>query len=51
MDQALSLTSDKGVFTYCGLQINQHLFFDKADKATEAMVEQWKQSIIAAYLN
>ncbi|WP_294205553.1 NAD(P)H-dependent oxidoreductase [uncultured Chryseobacterium sp.] len=51
MDQALSLTSDKGVFTYCGLQINQHLFFDKADKATEEMIEQWKQSIIAAYLN
>ncbi|WP_239023264.1 NAD(P)H-dependent oxidoreductase [Flavobacterium endoglycinae] len=32
MDKALSLTSDKGIFTYCGLEINQHFFFDKADR-------------------
>lgn len=43
MDKALLLTSDKGIFTYCGLEINQHFFFDKADKATIEEVETWIQ--------
>ncbi|WP_282115944.1 NAD(P)H-dependent oxidoreductase [Cellulophaga baltica] len=41
MDKALSLTSDKGIFTYCGLEINQHFFFDKADKANSEEIEEW----------
>ena len=41
MDKALSLTSDKGIFTYCGLEINQHLFFDRADKVNSSVVEEW----------
>lgn len=45
MDKALSLTSDKGIFTYCGLEINQHFFFDKADKATTEDIEIWEQLI------
>lgn len=51
MDRALSLTSDKGVYTYCGLEINRHLFFDKADKATEEIIEEWKRNVEEAYLN
>lgn len=49
MDKALSLTSDKGIFTYCGLEINQHFFFDKADKADAATIDGWKQQIKANY--
>ena len=49
MDKALSLTSDKGVFTYCGLEINQHFFFDKADKANFEIIEDWKQQIIKSF--
>jgi NAD(P)H dehydrogenase (quinone) len=41
MDKALSLTSDKGVFTYCGLEINQHFFFDRAHKISSSVVEEW----------
>ncbi|RNA61623.1 flavodoxin family protein [Chryseobacterium nematophagum] len=50
MDKALSLTSDKGIFSYCGLEINQHLFFDKADKATSEQIEIWKDQIKNTYL-
>jgi NAD(P)H dehydrogenase (quinone) len=46
MDKALSLTSDKGIFTYCGFEINQHFFFDKADKANAETVEMWTRQII-----
>jgi len=45
MDKALSLTSDKGIFTYCGLEINRHFFFDKADKATTGDIEMWTELI------
>lgn len=41
MDKALSLTSDKGIFTYCGLEINRHFFFDRADKISSSVVEEW----------
>lgn len=45
MDKALSLTSDKGIYSYCGLEIKDHLFFDKADKATPESVESWTEQI------
>ena len=45
MDKALSLTSDKGIFTYCGLKINQHFFFDKADKTHAETIEEWSTQI------
>lgn len=50
MDTALSLTSDQGIFTYCGFEIIQHLFFDKADRASAEDLELWKKQISAAYL-
>ncbi len=45
MDKALSLTSDKGVFIYCGLEINKHFFFDKADKASPEVIEKWRNQL------
>ncbi|GAA4792689.1 NAD(P)H-dependent oxidoreductase [Olivibacter ginsenosidimutans] len=49
MDVALSLTSDKGIYTYCGFEIKKHFFFDQADRTTAEIIEQWKQQIIDAY--
>lgn len=48
MDKALSLTSDKGIYTYCGLEIKKHFFFDKADRAAKEDVEKWTKQIISA---
>ncbi|MFT3920087.1 NAD(P)H-dependent oxidoreductase [Cloacibacterium sp.] len=45
MDKALSLTSDKGIFLYCGLEINTHFFLDKADRATSEVIEEWETKI------
>lgn len=45
MDKALSLTSDKGIYTYCGLEIKRHFFFDKADKTNAETIEQWTKQI------
>jgi len=50
MDTALSLTSDQGIFNYCGFEIIQHLFFDKADRASAEDLELWKKQITATYL-
>lgn len=50
MDKALSLTSDTGIFNYCGFEINQHFFFDKADKATQEEIEIWKEQVKNTYL-
>lgn len=49
MDKALSLTSDHGIFQYCGFHINKHFFFDGADRATPAHVAQWTQEITHLY--
>jgi NAD(P)H dehydrogenase (quinone) len=45
MDKALSLTSDKGIYTYCGLKVRQHFFFDKADRASAEIIEDWTNQI------
>lgn len=50
MDKALSLTSDKGIFSYCGFEIRQHFFFDKADKATAEDLVIWKEQLKDTYL-
>lgn len=49
MDNALKLTSDKGIYTYCGFDIKQHFFFDRADRATAEIIETWKTEIVNAY--
>ncbi|MEI2273276.1 NAD(P)H-dependent oxidoreductase [Sphingobacterium sp. ML3W] len=49
MDKALLLTSDKGIYTYCGFQVKEHFFFDKADRATPEIVEIWLSKIRDVY--
>ena len=49
MDKALQLTSDTGIYTYCGLEVMKHLFFDSADKADNHKISQWIQEIIRCY--
>ena len=49
MDKALALTSDTGIFKYCGLEIQQHFYFDKADRASAESVEDWKDQIEEAF--
>lgn len=49
MDKALALTSDKGIYTYCGFEIKQHFFFDKADRANAETVEQWMTQIRSVF--
>ena len=45
MQNALSLTSDTGIYNYCGLEVKQHLYFDNADRATEDGIDQFKELI------
>ncbi|OXA77089.1 NAD(P)H dehydrogenase (quinone) [Flavobacterium aquidurense] len=45
MDKALALTSDVGVFNYCGLKIKQHFYFDKADRAAAESISEWENQI------
>ena len=45
MDKALILTSDTGIFTYSGLEIQQHFYFDKADKASADNISDWESQI------
>jgi NAD(P)H dehydrogenase (quinone) len=49
MDKALSLTSDKGIYTYCGLEIKQHFFFDRADRPEANAIEEWSDQIISIF--
>ncbi|WP_312993355.1 NAD(P)H-dependent oxidoreductase [Chryseobacterium flavum] len=49
MDKALTLTSDHGIFTYSGLEIIQHFFFDKADRASTEDLKTWKEQINYVY--
>jgi len=49
MDKALSLTSDKGIYLYCGFEIKQHFFFDKADRTTAEKIEEYIAEIKAIY--
>ncbi|PWN59596.1 NAD(P)H-dependent oxidoreductase [Chryseobacterium oncorhynchi] len=49
MDKALLLTSDKGIYTYCGFQVKEHFFFDKADRATPEIIETWLSTIRDVY--
>ncbi|MGJ8738959.1 NAD(P)H-dependent oxidoreductase [Zobellia laminariae] len=49
MDKALFLTSDTGVFEYCGLEIEQHFFFDQADRPSPERIQEWTEILIASY--
>jgi len=47
MDKALALTSDTGIFTYSGLEIQQHFYFDKADRASAENISDWENQLIS----
>lgn len=49
MDKALALTSDTGIFTYSGLEIQEHFYFDKADRASQENVSEWENQLKAAF--
>lgn len=49
MDSALSLTSDKGIYSYCGFEIKQHFFFDKADRPGPERIEDWTNQITSIF--
>ncbi|GAB3173766.1 NAD(P)H-dependent oxidoreductase [Telluribacter humicola] len=49
MDKALSLTSDRGIYTYCGLDVKKHFFFGKADRATPETVADWTREVLEVY--
>lgn len=51
MDRALRLTSDKGIYNYCGFEISQHFFFEKADRVDAETVESWITEILTLYKN
>ena len=50
MDKALSLTSDRGIYSYVGLEIQQHFFFDRADRPDEERIADWKKQMLSAYI-
>ena len=45
MDKALALTSDTGIFNYCGFEIQKHFYFDKADRASTESIFEWENQI------
>ncbi|MFH7004311.1 NAD(P)H-dependent oxidoreductase [Flavobacterium bizetiae] len=49
MDKALALTSDTGIFTYSGLEIQEHFYFDKADRASQENVSDWENQLKASF--
>lgn len=49
MDKALSLTSDKGIYSYCGFDIKKHFFFDKADRPSPESIENWTNQIVSIF--
>lgn len=49
MDQALVLTSDKGIYTYCGLDVLNHFFFDRADRPSIESVAAWTEEVKMFY--
>ncbi|MCD0470661.1 NAD(P)H-dependent oxidoreductase [Flavobacterium sp. JAS] len=49
MDKALTLTFDTGIFNYCGLEIQNHFYFDKADRASTENISDWENQIKTAF--
>lgn len=45
MDKALLLTSDKGIFEYCGLEVLHHIFFESVPSSDEMTRTAWLKQI------
>ncbi|SDH92597.1 NAD(P)H dehydrogenase (quinone) [Vibrio xiamenensis] len=49
MDKAIALTSDFGIFQYCGMKVIAHLNFERADRATAEQIEVLQSAIKDIY--
>nr|WP_259546616.1 NAD(P)H-dependent oxidoreductase [Heyndrickxia oleronia] len=47
MDKALLLTSDTGIFEYCGIEVLQHVFFESVPSSDKATRTAWLNQIEA----
>ncbi|NOV01750.1 NAD(P)H-dependent oxidoreductase [Paenibacillus planticolens] len=45
MQQALRLTSDKGIFEYCGFEVLYHIFFESVPGSDEATRKAWLDQV------
>jgi len=45
--EALTLTADKGLYGYCGLEILKHFMFDRADRPAAESIANWEAQITA----
>jgi len=45
MDKALLLTSDKGIFEYCGMEVLHHEFFESVPSSDEAIRLAWLKRV------
>lgn len=45
MDKALLLTSDKGIFEYCGIEVLHHEFFESVPSSDDATRAAWLKQI------
>nr|WP_269845594.1 NAD(P)H-dependent oxidoreductase [Paenibacillus selenitireducens] len=45
MDKALILTSDIGIFEYCGLEVLNHVIFESVPSSEEATRADWLEQI------
>jgi len=45
MAKALALTSDTGIYTYCGFEIVEHFYIDQADRTTPEAIGCWTEQI------
>lgn len=50
MDKALSLTSNEGIYRYCGLEIKHHFFFAEAERADAEKIEHWLKQLKEIYV-
>lgn len=49
MNKALQLTSDHGIYGYCGFDVKHHFYFDRADRPEAGSIERWTDEIRACY--
>ncbi|WP_404339648.1 NAD(P)H-dependent oxidoreductase [Pseudoalteromonas mariniglutinosa] len=49
MHHALTLTSDFGIFNYCGMKIMTHFYFDRADRITSTQINDLCSTIDDIY--
>lgn len=45
IDKALLLTSDNGIFEYCGMEVLKHVFFESVPSSSEATRAAWLEQI------